>query len=74
MTATLPPADPILTLDNVIVAPHALCFTDEVALGNGSSAIQSVLAVARGELPRYVVNREAIDTPQFQAKLARYKG
>lgn len=67
------PNDPILTLDNVIVAPHALCFTDEVALGNGSSAIQSVLAVARGELPRYVVNREAIDTPQFQAKLARYK-
>lgn len=67
------PNDPILTLDNVIVAPHALCFTDEVALGTAAGAIQSVLAVARGELPRYVVNREAIDTPQFQAKLARYK-
>jgi phosphoglycerate dehydrogenase-like enzyme len=66
------PNDPLLILDNVIVAPHALCFTDEVALGNGSSAIQSILAVARGELPRYIVNREALDTPQFQAKLARY--
>jgi D-3-phosphoglycerate dehydrogenase len=68
------PNDPLLTLDNIIVAPHALCFTDEVALGNGTSAIQSVLALARGELPRYIVNREALDTPQFQAKLARYKG
>jgi phosphoglycerate dehydrogenase-like enzyme len=68
------PGDPLLTLDNVIVAPHALCFTDEVALGNGSSAIKSVLAVARGELPRFIVNREAAETPQFQAKLARYKG
>jgi len=68
------PNDPLLLLDNIIVAPHALCFTDEVALGNGSSAIRSILAVARGEVPRHVVNREAVETPQFQAKLARYKG
>ncbi len=67
------PNDPLLLLDNIIVAPHALCFTDEVALGNGSSAIRSILAVARGEVPRNIVNREAVETPQFQAKLARYK-
>ena len=67
------PHDPLLLLDNIIVAPHALCFTDEVALGNGSSAIRSILAVARGEVPRNIVNREAVETPLFQAKLARYK-
>jgi phosphoglycerate dehydrogenase-like enzyme len=66
------PNDPLLTLDNIIVAPHALCFTDEVALGNGTSAINSVLAVARGELPRHIVNREALETPRFKEKLARY--
>ncbi|MGH2559466.1 MAG: NAD(P)-dependent oxidoreductase, partial [Thermomicrobiales bacterium] len=29
------PADPILALDSVILAPHALCWTDEMALGVG---------------------------------------
>ncbi len=67
------PSDPLLLLDNVIVAPHAICFTDEVALGNGSSAIRSILTVARGEVPRNIVNRDAVETPLFQAKLARYK-
>ena len=32
------PADPILLLDNVIVSPHAICWTDECFLGNGRSA------------------------------------
>jgi D-3-phosphoglycerate dehydrogenase len=65
------PGDPLLTLDNVIVAPHALCFTDEVALGNGGSACRSILDVAAGRVPTNVVNRAAIDSPAFQAKLAR---
>ncbi len=68
------PHDPILTLDNVIVAPHALCFTDEVALGNGGSACRSILDVAAGRIPANVVNRDAIDMPAFRAKLAKYGG
>src|SRR5262245_62720892 len=32
------PADPLLRLDNVILAPHALCWTDECFRGNGVSA------------------------------------
>ena len=68
------PHDPLLTLDNVIVAPHALCFTDEVALGNGGSACRSILEVAAGRVPANVVNRDAIDTPKFREKLARFGG
>jgi D-3-phosphoglycerate dehydrogenase len=68
------PADPLLTLDNVIVAPHALCFTDEVALGNGRSACRSILDVAAGRVPQNVVNRAALETPRFKEKLARYAG
>ncbi|MCC6175394.1 MAG: dehydrogenase [Chloroflexi bacterium] len=66
------PSDPILTLDNVIVAPHGICWTDECFLGNGTSACRSILEVAAGRVPEYVVNRDAIARPGFQAKLRRY--
>ena len=66
------PANPILTLDNVIVAPHALCWTDECALGNGTGLRDSILDVRRGIAPRHVVNREVLDSPGFKAKLAAY--
>ena len=65
------PSDPILQLDNVIVTPHAICWTDETFLGNGRSACQSILDVAAGRAPRYVVNRAATESPRFQARLRR---
>ena len=69
------PDDPLLALDNVIVAPHALCWTDEVRSAIGGSACQSILDVAAGRVPRYVVNREALDAaPRSRAKLARWRG
>ena len=67
------PANPILTLDNVIVAPHALCWTDECALGNGTGLRDSILDVRRGIAPRHVVNREVLDSPRFKEKLAAYR-
>jgi D-3-phosphoglycerate dehydrogenase len=54
------PADPLLKLDNVVLAPHALCWTDECFAGNGRSACQSILDVAAGHVPQHVVNREAL--------------
>jgi phosphoglycerate dehydrogenase-like enzyme len=66
------PDDPLLSLDNVIMTPHAICFTDEVALGNGQSAIRAMLSVARGEVPPHIVNRDVLTRPGTQAKLARY--
>ena len=66
------PADPLLKLDNVIVAPHALCWTDECFAGNGASAIRSILDVAAGRAPQNVVNREVLENPQFAEKLRRY--
>jgi D-3-phosphoglycerate dehydrogenase len=56
------PADePLLTLDNVIVTPHALCWTDECFAGNGAADVRAVLAVKRGEAPVGVVNREVLE-------------
>src|SRR5262249_38604640 len=53
------PGDPLLALDNVILSPHAICWTDELFAGNGRSAVGSLLDVAAGRVPQHVVNREA---------------
>jgi phosphoglycerate dehydrogenase-like enzyme len=66
-------ANPILTLDNVIVAPHALGWTDESARGIGTGVITSILAVREGRVPENLVNREVVDSPRFQEKLAGYR-
>ncbi len=67
------PADPLLALDNVIATPHALCWTDEWAYITGRSAMESMLAVAEGRAPKFVVNREVLQTPRFLEKLERHR-
>ena len=63
-------ADPLLALDNVILAPHALCWTDQCFAGNGAADVAAVLAVMKGEVPRGVVNRLVLKRDGFRAKLA----
>ncbi len=65
------PNDPILKLDNVIVTPHALGWTDEWIGLTGQSALGGILDVAAGRVPPHVVNREVLETRLFQDKLAR---
>lgn len=65
-------ADPLLTLDNTIVTPHALCLTDECFRGVGAAACRSILDVAAGRAPANVVNRAALEQPGVQEKLRRY--
>ena len=60
------PANPILELDNLVCAPHALGHTDEIFLNMGRSACRSVLAVARGDAPEYIVNQAALEHPRFR--------
>ncbi len=66
------PDDPILTLENAIVTPHALGWTDEWIRKTGESALGGVLDLARGEIPAHIVNREVLNVPAFRDKLARY--
>ena len=40
--------DPILKLDNVILAPHALCWTDQCFAGNGAADVKAVIEVQHG--------------------------
>ena len=53
------PANPLLTMDNVIVTPHALCWTDECFHAIASSGLQSVVDFSLGRRPAHLVNPEA---------------
>src|SRR6185295_14257955 len=66
------PNDPLLHLDNVILAPHALSWTDECFSGIGHSAIGSILDLATGRVHKSVVNQAVLQTETFQKKLRRY--
>ena len=65
------PDDPLLRLENTILTPHAIAWTEELARDNGLEACRNVLAVLQGQVPPQVVNREVLGRPGFQAKLAR---
>ena len=53
------PANELLRMDNVIVTPHALCWTDECFHAIASAGLQSVVDFSLGRRPVHVVNPEA---------------
>lgn len=68
------PADnPIFKLDNVVVAPHALCWTDECFAGNGAADVKAVLDVMHGRQPVGIVNRSIVEDEGWLAKLSKFK-
>jgi phosphoglycerate dehydrogenase-like enzyme len=66
------PADPILKLDNVILAPHALCWTDQCFAGNGAADVKAVIEVQHGREPRGVVNRAVLQSETWKKRLADF--
>ena len=62
------PDDPILRLDNVILSPHALCWTDQCFAGNGAADVKAVLDVQHGRTPRGVVNRAVLETDVWKSR------
>jgi D-3-phosphoglycerate dehydrogenase len=50
------PESPLLGLENVIITPHALCWTDECFHDIAATALQSVVDVSLGKRPAHVVN------------------
>jgi len=60
---------PINQLDNVILAPHAVCHTDECMRLLGEGAFGAAVSVANARRPRHVVNTEALAHPQWAGKL-----
>ncbi|MEM7774638.1 MAG: NAD(P)-dependent oxidoreductase [Pseudomonadota bacterium] len=50
---------PLLAMDNVIITPHALCWTDECFEDIARTALRSIVDVSLGIRPRHVVNEDA---------------
>jgi len=67
------PAEDILKLDNVILTPHALCWTDQCFAGIGAADVKAVLDVQHGREPRGVVNRAVLETAPWQRRMAAYR-
>jgi D-3-phosphoglycerate dehydrogenase len=61
---------PLLQLPNVIVTPHALCWTDECFAAIAASGLGSVVDVAWRRKPRWLVNPEVIAHPRVEAWFA----
>jgi phosphoglycerate dehydrogenase-like enzyme len=62
--------DPILALDNVILTPHALCWTDQCFAHQGALDIQAVLDYRDGRVPTgTIVNRSALETSAWRDRI-----
>ncbi len=59
---------PLFTLENIIVTPHSICWTDECFRSNAEGAFRAAVAVAKGEAPQYVVNSAVLDHPDVKAR------
>ncbi len=66
------PNDPILKLDNVILTPHALCWTDQCFAGNGAADVKAVLDVQHGREPRVVVNKAVLLSEKWRQRVANF--
>ncbi|HEY7748778.1 MAG TPA: NAD(P)-dependent oxidoreductase [Aestuariivirgaceae bacterium] len=65
--------DPILKLDNVILTPHALCWTNQCFAGIGVADVRAVTDLQHGRVPNGVVNREVLNDPRFRARLSKFR-
>jgi phosphoglycerate dehydrogenase-like enzyme len=50
------PDSPLLGMENTIVTPHALCWTDECFHDIAASALRSIVDVSLGRRPTHIVN------------------
>ena len=61
------PDNPLLAMDNVIVTPHSLCWTDECFHNMAVTGLASIVDALGGRRPEFVVNPEVLDHPRVRA-------
>lgn len=57
----LAPDHRLLTLDNVTLSPHALCWTENYTNAVVTRANEALIAVSRGEMPPHLLNPGALE-------------
>jgi len=60
---------PLAKLDNVVLSPHSIAWTEELFRDVGRMACGSILDLAEGRKPHGLLNPEVWDTPAFRRKL-----
>jgi phosphoglycerate dehydrogenase-like enzyme len=60
-------------LDNVLLAPHSIAWTNESFRDMGRAACQVMVDLSLGVKPRGVLNPELFDRPAFNAKWQRFQ-
>jgi D-3-phosphoglycerate dehydrogenase len=63
------PENPLLAMDNVIVTPHSLCWTDECFHNMATTGLKSIVDALAGRRPEFVVNPEVLNHPRVRAWL-----
>ena len=63
--------NPLLKMDNVIVTPHSLCWTDECFHNMASIGLKSIVDILAAKQPEFLVNREVLTHERVQQWLPR---
>jgi phosphoglycerate dehydrogenase-like enzyme len=63
------PANPLLAMDNVIVTPHSLCWTDECFHNMASTGLASIVDTLARKRPEFLVNPDVLGHPRVKAWL-----
>jgi phosphoglycerate dehydrogenase-like enzyme len=61
-------------LDNVLLAPHCIAWTNELFRDIGRAVCQGMVDLSLGQKPKGVVNPQVFDRPGFQAKWKKLSG
>jgi len=59
-------------LDNVLLAPHSIAWTDELFRDIGKAACLVMVDLANGKKPKGVLNPEVFERPNFRRKWERF--
>ncbi len=66
------PDNPLFVMENVIVSPHSMAWTQQGLAGNSLDACRNLLCVAEGRVPPCLANPRAADRAGVREKLARW--
>ncbi len=67
------PGNPLFKMDNVLLTPHSIAWTEESLRDNSLDACRNVLAIYEGRVPETLANPEVVGRPGLEAKLAPWR-
>ncbi len=58
--------NPLLSLDNVLITPHAAFYSEDAMVEVRTRSAQEVVKVLKGELPNYIVNKKVLENGKLR--------